>query len=168
MVVATIAVAASASADGYPTIAGKAGITDGDTIRMPAAIWTDENGSKELKNIRIRLFGIDAPEKGQPCFEKDGQAWDCSGEAAKAVAELIGSNEVTCEVRDIDHFNRPVGICSAAGALDINAEIVRLGLAVAYRKYSIDYVEEEDAARKAGIGMWRGDFVMPWEWRKAH
>jgi len=168
MAAATIAVAPSTSAGEYPIIAGRAGITDGDTIRMPSATWTDGNGGRKLKNIRVRLFGIDAPEDGQPCFEKDGRPWDCSGAATKAVAELIGSSEVICEVRDIDRFDRPIGICSVPGVPDINAEIVKRGLAVAYRKYAMDYVEEEETARKGGVGMWRGEFMMPWDWRKLH
>ena len=39
-------------------------------------------------------------------------------------------------------------------------------VAVAYRKYSMDYVAADDAARRAGRGMWRGKFIAPWEWRR--
>ena len=44
--------------------------------------------------------------------------------------------------------------------------MVRQGWALAYRRYSKDYVDEEAAARQARVGMWRGEFVPPWEWRK--
>ena len=40
------------------------------------------------------------------------------------------------------------------------------GWALAYRKYSMDYVGDEDAARAAGKGLWRGKFIPPWEWRR--
>jgi endonuclease YncB( thermonuclease family) len=40
------------------------------------------------------------------------------------------------------------------------------GWALAYRRYSTDYVVEELTARKARRGIWRGEFVPPWEWRK--
>jgi endonuclease YncB( thermonuclease family) len=45
--------------------------------------------------------------------------------------------------------------------------MVYYGLALAYRRYSVDYVETEDDAREANRGMWQGAFVEPWEWRKA-
>lgn len=40
------------------------------------------------------------------------------------------------------------------------------GYALAYRRYTLDYVDEEDAARDAGAGIWQGEFVAPWEWRR--
>ncbi len=49
---------------------------------------------------------------------------------------------------------------------DIRRWMVRQGFAVAYRKYSKRYVEAEEAAKKAKIGVWQGPFVMPWEWRR--
>ena len=48
----------------------------------------------------------------------------------------------------------------------MNAWMVSQGLALAYRRYSRDYVGEEVSARDAGLGMWRGDFVPPWDWRR--
>ena len=44
--------------------------------------------------------------------------------------------------------------------------MVRNGWALAYRRYSMDYVDDEAAARQARVGMWRGKFVAPWEWRR--
>lgn len=40
------------------------------------------------------------------------------------------------------------------------------GWALAYQEYSTDYVEQETAARVAGAGIWRGQFVPPWDWRR--
>ena len=53
-----------------------------------------------------------------------------------------------------------------AGPYDINAEMVRRGWALAYRRYSKDYVDEEEDARNLKAGMWQGAFVKPWEWRR--
>jgi endonuclease YncB( thermonuclease family) len=50
--------------------------------------------------------------------------------------------------------------------LDINEWLVAQGLALAYRRYSHDYVAAEDEARAAGRGMWGGTFEPPWEWRR--
>ena len=44
--------------------------------------------------------------------------------------------------------------------------MVRRGLAIAYRKYSLDYVDEENVAKRYAMGLWGGEFVMPWDWRK--
>jgi len=49
------------------------------------------------------------------------------------------------------------------GDTNLNAEIVRQGWAVAYRRYSEDYVEAENEARMNKRGMWAGEFEMPWE-----
>jgi endonuclease YncB( thermonuclease family) len=53
-----------------------------------------------------------------------------------------------------------------AGDVDIAEALVRDGLALAYRRYSMDYVLAETGARLAGRGMWRGDFEEPWAWRR--
>ncbi len=53
-----------------------------------------------------------------------------------------------------------------SGRLNVNEWLVREGLAVVYRKYSIEYAAAEAAAKAAGNGVWRGDFVMPWDWRR--
>ena len=55
--------------------------------------------------------------------------------------------------------------CSA-GSEDLNAWMVAEGWALAYRHYSMDYVDEEAAAQAAGRGIWRGEFVAPWDWRR--
>ncbi len=44
--------------------------------------------------------------------------------------------------------------------------MVQLGLALAYRRYSLDYVDEEADAQTAQRGIWAGEFVKPWEWRR--
>jgi endonuclease YncB( thermonuclease family) len=66
-----------------------------------------------------------------------------------------------------DRYGRVVAVCRA-GHIDLNAWMVGHGWAVAYRHFSMDYVRDEDEARSARKGVWRGRFVMPWEWRKSH
>ena len=56
-------------------------------------------------------------------------------------------------------------MCRVAGA-DVNAWMVSQGWAVAYRKYSTDYVSHETAAKAARRGVWRGEFVAPSRWRR--
>jgi endonuclease YncB( thermonuclease family) len=54
----------------------------------------------------------------------------------------------------------------AEGQIDINALLVEQGWALAYRRYSMDYVDEENTAEASRAGMWAGEFMKPWEWRK--
>ena len=132
------------------TISGPARVVDGDTL--------------EVRGARMRLYGIDAPESKQRC-RKGGRTWSCGREAARALAQAIGSRTVVCEARDRDRYGRVVAVCRSRGA-DVNAWMVAEGWAFAYRKYSRDYVGEEASARAAKRGVWRGDVVAPWDWRR--
>ena len=132
------------------TLTGIPKITDGDTIR--------------IGNTRIRLHGIDAPETEQTC-NADGKEWRCGWEATNALANIVGEHWVTCLERDTDHYGRVVAVCRA-GPINLNAWMVGKGWAFAYRRYSMDYVQDENEARAAGKGLWRGKFIMPWEWRR--
>ena len=132
------------------TLTGIPKITDGDTIR--------------IGNTRIRLHGIDAPETKQTC-SAGGEEWHCGREAAFALANIVGRHWVTCSKRDTDRYGRVVAVCRA-GPIDLSAWMVGNGWAVAYRRYSMDYVRDEDEAKAGRKGMWRGDFMMPWEWRR--
>ena len=97
--------------------------------------------------LRARLHGIDAPEKRQSCVT-DGREWACGEAATDAVKALVHGWEVSCESIDVDRYGRTVGRCEAGGK-DIGDEMVKLGWALAYRRYSRDYVGQERAA-KAG------------------
>jgi endonuclease YncB( thermonuclease family) len=141
---ASIAPAASAA-----DIVGQASVIDGDTIEIHAQ--------------RIRFFGIDAPEHDQLCEAQGGQ-YRCGQEAAMALSSEIGHQTVHCSPRDVDQYGRIVAVCSAGGQ-DLNAWMVSNGWALAYRHYSLDYVPEEDAAHVGGVGIWRGTFEAPWDWR---
>ena len=125
-------------------------ITDGDTIR--------------IGSTRIRLHGIDAPEAKQICT-LGRKEWRCGWEATNALANIVGKHWVTCTKRDTDRYGRVVAVCRA-GPINLNAWMVSNGWAVAYRRYSTDYVRDEEGAKKAGNGLWRGEFMMPWEWRR--
>jgi endonuclease YncB( thermonuclease family) len=134
-------------------IADVASVIDADTI--------------EIHGQRIRLHGIDAPEGGQTCLDAAGRNWRCGQGAALALQDLIGRRTVACDERDVDRYGRIVGRC-LVDDLDINEWLVAQGLALAYRRYSLDYVAAEDQARAAGSRMWAGTFEPPWEWRRQH
>ena len=131
-------------------IVGKAKVLDGDTI--------------EISGRRIRLFGIDAPENGQTCTIKR-KPFRCDQAATSALADKIGAHVVECEPKDLDIYSRIVSVCFVEGE-DINAWMVAKGWALAYRQYSRDYVSQEERASKAKLGMWQGEFELPWDWRQ--
>ena len=131
-------------------ITGVASVTDGDTLR----IGVD----------RVRLHGIDAPESKQTC-RAGGEPWRCGASATRALCERIAGRPVECAERDRDRYGRVVAVCRVAGT-DVNAWMVEQGWAVAYRKYSTDYVSHERAAKAARRGMWRGEFAVPSRWRR--
>ncbi len=80
-------------------------------------------------------------------------------------ADKIARRSVTCEDLGRDRYKRIIARC-AAGGEDMGAWMVSHGLALAYRRYSLDYVGEEADAQAARRGVWAGEFVKPWEWRR--
>ena len=132
-------------------ISGVPSITDGDTIK--------------ILNKRIRLHGIDAPESKQLC-KKNSKEYRCGIIATEALVKKINKNQVRCIVQDrLDRYKRYIGVCFVE-AINLNQWMVRNGHAVAYRRYSKDYIKDEDYAKKNKLGLWSGDFINPEKWRK--
>lgn len=129
-------------------IVGTASVIDGDTI--------------EIHDTRIRLHGIDAPESRRECTRGNGTNWRCGQQAALAISDRIGRSTIRCEPHGRDRYGRAICIW---GTEDLNRWIVASGWAVAYRKYALDYVVDEEQARLAKVGLWVGTFDMPWDWR---
>ncbi len=121
-------------------------ISDGDTI-------TVLSGKEQTK---VRLYGIDAPEKKQGYGQRSKQF----------LASLIAGQVIEVEPKGKDRYKRTLGIIQYKGQ-DINAQIVLSGYAWAYVKYSRIYVDQESAARKNKRGLWQSSNpTPPWEWRK--
>ena len=131
------------------SLAGQASVIDGDTV--------------EIHGQRIRLFGIDAVESRQRC-SRGGKQWNCGKDSAFALADRIGRSAIDCRGVERDRYDRLVAVCFK-GSEDLNRWMVEQGWAVAYRRYSMDYVKAEEAAKAAGRGLWSGSFEMPWDWR---
>jgi endonuclease YncB( thermonuclease family) len=133
------------------------GIADGDTVTLLDASNT---------SYRIRLLGIDAPEKAQPF-----------GKVSKQVlSDRIFGKNVQLQVRGNDRYGRTLGKIRFEGS-DINLELVREGLAWHYKHYASDqfpgdavlYAQTEQEARSAQRGLWAyPDPIEPWVWRHGH
>nr|DAS58514.1 MAG TPA: nuclease-like protein [Caudoviricetes sp.] len=121
-------------------------IHDGDTI-------TVLQGKQQIK---VRLFGVDAPELKQPYGKKSKQF----------LANLIAGQIVEVEENGKDRYKRTIGTVYLGGT-DINAQMVANGYAWAYRKFSKKYTAQESKARKQGLGLWQEkEPTPPWEWRR--
>ena len=143
----SVAIAADALSSKQITITK---VTDGDSLRAG--------------DIRIRLHGIDAPEMRQIC--EHISRYNCGEAARDYLANAIGENAtLTCQHLDTDRYGRYVMRCFYRG-IDINAAMVRSGWAVAYRRYSRDYIADETDAKSAKRGLWAGKFEMPEAWRR--
>ena len=133
------------------TITGKVvGVTDGDTITVLDATQTQH---------KIRLDGIDTPEKGQAF----------GTQAKKALSDKVFAKQVTVKYKERDRYGRIVGIVML-GNRWINHEMVAEGWAWHYKQYSSDQnlAAAEIKAREARKGLWHdGNPVPPWDWRRA-
>ena len=126
------------------------GVIDGDTIEVL-------NGHHAE---RIRLSGIDCPEKGQAFGKR----------AKQAASELVFGREVTIQTHGKDRYKRTLGDVFLSDGKNLNQELVRQGFCWWYRKYAPgDTVLEglENEAREARKGLWADPApIPPWEWRK--
>ena len=140
---------------------------------IPAAAQTPVSGfgksidgdSLHVGDKEVRLFGIDAPEFDQTCQRASGD-WGCGAAAADQLSKLVTGKAVVCTSVGTDDHGRVLGRCMA-GSTDINRTMVATGYAVAYRRYSSDYVSAEESAKVNKRGLWAGKFQMPSDYRHA-
>ena len=119
---------------------------DGDTI-------TILQGKQQVK---VRLYGIDAPELKQPYGKKSKQF----------LANFIAGEVVEVDENGKDRYKRTIGTIYFNDK-DINAQMVENGYAWAYRKFSKKYAPQESKAKSQKLGLWRDkEPIPPWEWRK--
>ena len=141
------------AADPQPVLTGTVTkVVDADTIDVQLSSGP----------IRVRLYGIDAPERSQP--------W--GSEATEFLSGKILHQTVELEPFQQDRYERMIAIVHK-GDVNVNTELVRLGHAWAFRKYlhrtDIDYCNREAEARTAKRGLWSlppTERIAPWEYRK--
>ena len=132
-----------------------------------------DGDSLEINDNKIRLTGIDAPEKKQLCkkpfltvtfltFQKE---YECGAMATERLKKFIKNRSIRCNSESKDRYDRFIATCYLKNK-NINSWIVRNGYAVAYTRYSKKYVLDEEYAKKNKLGIWKGTFQKPEEWRK--
>ena len=132
-------------------------ITDGDSIK--------------IRKQKIRLFGIDAPELKQTCYNKSEVPYPCGIEAKKWLEIIINKSDkkyIYCYYSERDKYNRILGECFLGedSKTNVNETMVYLGYAVAYLRYSKKYLHAQESAKSIDNGLWAGTFEIPEEWRK--
>lgn len=123
-------------------------VIDGDSLR--------------IRGEEIRLAGIDAPELAQTCT-REGRSWGCGHAARAALEREARRGAMVCVGSRQDRYRRLLAVCKVDGR-EINAALVRAGLAFAYGGYE----REEAEARDARKGVWAGEPQRPEQWRNEH
>ena len=131
-------------------------VSDGDTI-------TVLDSSK--KQHKVRLAGIDAPEKKQ----------SFGRQSKESLSLLVFNRQVTIELGKTDRYGRTVSKVDING-VDANLEQIKMGMAWHYKKYQkeqsiedmVEYARAEGEARADRRGLWRdSEPIAPWDFRKA-
>lgn len=164
---ALIAMMLSAPASASDDLRGQVvRILDGDTVELktlPADVLVTE------APIRVRLNGIDAPEKKQPYGQRSKQY----------LADMVGGKWVTVAIDGHDRYHRSLGnilikqCLPKCETVSVNAAMVKAGMAWAYRYHNRAVNPEmaalEATARSEGLGLWHDkNPVEPWKWRREH
>jgi endonuclease YncB( thermonuclease family) len=131
-------------------VSGVPRIVDGDTIQIGVT--------------KIRLNGIDAPETDQLCLDAKGDRWACGVAARDELIKFSHDRSWTCDVTGLDKYGRSLADCKIDG-VDVDRWMVRSGWALAFVRYSREYVADELDARSNRSGLWSGAFIAPWDWR---
>ena len=167
------------AADEAAAKAAKAGMWVGEAFSHPDFLkgplrGSSENadgGTAELREVRIKLFGVDAPALTQECTI-GGKPYPCGYMSHQYLNSLTDGHTVNCKVSQLPGDDRTFGICTEENPLSrqlspntFNEQIVRAGWALADRARSLDYVEAEDDARTHKRGLWQGEFIPPTDWR---
>jgi len=134
---------------------GKVRVIDGDSLKV---------GGRE-----VRLFGIDAPEYSQTCLDAQNEEYPCGLISLEFTRKLASQKNAECFYAEKDKYDRYLGKCFVDG-VSINEELIKNGMAVIYNFNESDKAMDgfEAEAKKKKLGIWRGAFQLPKDYRKAH
>lgn len=139
----------SVAPSAYADIVGKANVISGDVL--------------DIDGRRIRLDGIMAPVEGQSCRIND-RVYDCHRIAATALMDLTIAAVVRCTPKREEPDGILIATCSVDG-YDLSEGMAYTGWGLAYPRTGNPYLKFEVGARRAKHGLWRGEFVPPWQWK---
>ena len=132
---------------------GSARVIDGNTI--------------EIAGQPQRLYGMDAPDLRQTCVDGGGNNYPCGAKAAEALRDIIGETPVRCRETVRKGQETVLATCHA-GDVNVNAEMVLRGWAVADSEETDLYAGHESRAMDNHSGLWIGEFIPPGNWRRKY
>jgi len=134
-------------------ISGKAFVLDGDSLKV----------SKK----DIRLFGIDAPEYSQTCFNKKNKEYACGQASKEFLIKLVGGKKIDCYYAIKDKYQRYLSKCYV-NDISVNEELIKNGMAIIYNFTESDEKMDnlEKQAKTSELGIWQGSFELPKNYRK--
>ena len=125
-------------------------VVDGDTIH--------------IGKIKYRFHGIDAPEMSQIC-KQNNKKIKCGVLSKSKLVEKINNQKVNCKKITTDRYKRIVAECFVNNE-SLSSFLVKNGYAFAYKRYSKQFVEDENFAKKNKLGLWAMEFQYPWDYRR--
>jgi succinoglycan biosynthesis protein ExoI len=130
----------------------------GDLITGSAAVV--DGNSFDIKSNRIRLWGIDTPERGAWCY-RNGRRWKPMDDAVRALRHCVEAKTVTCRVQKVERawFRRwHTSECWTDDGQDVGECMIRAGWATDYTCFSDGYYRDlETEAKIKGLGVWQCD-----------
>ena len=132
----------------------------GDAVQFKLKRVSDGDTVVTTEDTRIRLWGIDTPERDQRY----------GSDATEALTVMLNNQRLYLETKDVDRYGRTVGVIYTDGGDEINLEMVCDGHAWWYKRYAkkaTDYKQCQEAAQQNKRGLWAEEEpVAPWDWRR--
>ena len=136
------------------------------TVQVVGQATAIDSDAIDVNGKRLFLFGIEAFESKQTCI-LNGRVWHCGQIAHRELEIIVAEGEVSCVRRkevDRKRMRFPWATCKI-GEMDIAEAMVRRGMAFAQREQSKDYIAAEEEAKANLTGVWKSNFLTPWEYR---
>lgn len=133
---------------------------------LPHEITVVDGDTFKTKNNKFRLWGIDAFEKNQDCFNQFQESYQCGKIADQVLYNIIStSSKIDCVETAKDKYKRSIARCKVNG-VELGEILVKSGYALDYTRYSGGHFKEAEKTAKASkVGAWVGCFRMPWDYR---
>lgn len=127
-------------------------VTDGDTFKTEAG--------------KFRLWGVDAFEKKQDCYDDNNQPYKCGIKAKETLQKIFqDAAKIECIETTKDRYKRSIAKCEIDG-VELGKLLVQSGWAMDYTQYSGGHFKPiENQARDSRSGAWSGCFIEPWDFR---
>lgn len=120
-----------------------------------------------IDDLKVVLFGVDAPEANQICSDRRGRPYECGQEAIRQLRRFTGSSTLDCKMmgRRGTDGSWVASVCNINNN-DLGAAMVSAGWALANPNDTQVYIPYENVAKNNRNGMWAGQFYTPSEWRR--